>query len=235
MNPTRSDIERMLAERLEFLIGIGHDMRSPLTGIAGFASILAELPSVSGDPTASEAAAYIRREARLLVELLSQLLDFGQVEQGQPHLEHESIDLVRLVELVVEPFALRHPDLTFRVLHDDDQVAVQGDFLKLNRIMTNLLDNAVAHSPAGTVISVSVAHDDDDVVLTVEDQGKGVNPEDRTLIFERFVRRSSERPGAGIGLYVVKGLVDADGGSVSVDGDQGARFEVRLPRNSGVS
>lgn len=231
MNRTRSEIERMLAERLDFLIGIGHDMRAPLTGIVGFASILAELQSVSSDETAGEAVVYIRREAQKLVELLNQLLDFGQVERGQPRLESEPIDLVRLVRLVIEPFAARHPGISFQLFNSDDEVTLQGDFLKLNRVVTNLIDNAVAHSPRDSVISVSVGYDDDDVVLSVEDQGKGVNPEDRTLIFERFVRRSSDRPGAGIGLYVVKGLVDAHGGSVTVAGDQGARFEVRLPRH----
>jgi two-component system OmpR family sensor kinase len=230
MTRTRSDIERMLAERLDFLIGIGHDMRAPLTGIAGFASILAELPPVSADPTASEATAYIRREAQKLVELLNQLLDFGQVEQGRPHLDHEPIDLVRLVELVVDPFAARHPEFTFELVCGEPEVIAEGDFLKLTRVVTNLIDNAVTHSPVGSVISVSVGYDDDEVVLIVQDQGKGVDPEDRVLIFDRFVRRSSHTPGAGIGLYVVRGLVQAHGGSVSVDGDQGARFEVRLPR-----
>ncbi len=84
MSPTRSEIEKMLADRLEFLIGVGHDMRAPLTGIAGFAAVLAELESVAADPTASEAVAYIRKEAQRLVELLNQLLDFGHVEQGGP-------------------------------------------------------------------------------------------------------------------------------------------------------
>jgi signal transduction histidine kinase len=220
----------MLAERLDFLIGIGHDMRAPLTGIAGFASILAELPTVAADTTASEATAYIRREAQRLVELLNQLLDFGQIEQGKPRLDNELIDLVRVAHLAIEPYATRHPHIRFDILHEEPEVMVEGDFLKLTRVLTNLIDNAVAHSPAGAVISVSVGFDDEEVVLTVQDQGKGVDPEDRFLIFERFVRRSSHRPGAGIGLYVVKGLVEAHGGSVSVDGDQGARFEVRLPR-----
>ncbi|MFN2487573.1 MAG: histidine kinase dimerization/phospho-acceptor domain-containing protein [Acidimicrobiia bacterium] len=82
MNRTRSEIERLLAQRLEFLIGIGHGMRAPLTGIAGFGAILAEQAAVASDPTAREASAYIRSEADKLVELLNQLLDCGQVEQG---------------------------------------------------------------------------------------------------------------------------------------------------------
>ncbi|CAN5818825.1 hypothetical protein BH18ACT6_BH18ACT6_13160 [soil metagenome] len=212
-------------------MGIGHDMRAPLTGIAGFAAILAEQAAVASDPTAREASAYIRSEADKLVELLNQLLDFGQVEQGRPRLESEPIDLVKLVRLVIAPFAARHRGVRFEISAAEPEVTVEGDFLKLTRVVTNLIDNAVAHCPEAAAVSVSVGYDDDEVVVTVDDQGKGVNPEDRTLIFERFVRRSSEDPGAGIGLYVVKGLVDAHGGSIKVDGDHGARFQVRLPRS----
>ena len=89
-------------------------MRSPLTGISGFGAILAELPAVATDPTASEAVAYIRREAQKLVEMLNQLLDFGQVEQAC-HLETEPIDLVRLVRRAIEPWAAPLPRRPFWV------------------------------------------------------------------------------------------------------------------------
>jgi hypothetical protein len=229
----------MLADRLEFLIGVGHDMRSPLTGIAGFAAVLAELESVGTDPTASEAVAYIRKEAQRLVELLNQLLDFGQVEQGGPNLDREPIDLVRMARQAVEPWAVRHPHVTFRLVQNGDSM-VEGDFLKLHRVLANLLDNAVRHSPDGGTITVDVGGDGSEAFLSVTDEGAGVPVEDRERVFQRFVRlagdsQSSEgkKRGPGIGLYVVRGLVEAHGGSVSVkeggDGGAGARFIVRLP------
>ena len=239
MSPTRSEIEKMLADRLEFLIGVGHDMRSPLTGIAGFAAVLAELESVAADPTASEAAAYIRKEAQRLVELLNQLLDFGQVEQGGPNLDREPIDLARMARQAVEPWVLRYPQVTFRLVQHGDAI-VEGDFLKLHRVLANLLDNAVRHSPDGGTITVDVGGDGSESFLSVTDEGAGVPVEDRQRVFERFVRLASEtrsdegrKRGSGIGLYVVKGLVEAHGGSVSVEegGEEGAgaRFVVKLP------
>ena len=228
----------MLADRLEFLIGVGHDMRSPLTGIAGFAAVLAELESVGADPTASEAVAYIRKEAQRLVELLNQLLDFGQVEQGGPSLDREPIDLARMARQAVEPWVLRHPHVTFRLVNHGDAI-VEGDFLKLHRVLANLLDNAVRHSPGGGTITVDVGGDGSEAFLSVTDEGAGVPAEDRLRVFERFVRLASEsnpegrKRGPGIGLYVVKGLVEAHGGSVAVEdgGDEGvgARFVVKLP------
>lgn len=229
----------MLADRLEFLIGVGHDMRSPLTGIAGFAAVLAELESIVADPTASEAVAYIRKEAQRLVELLNQLLDFGQVEQGGPNLDREPIDLARMARQAVEPWVLRYPQVIFRLVHHGDAI-VEGDFLKLHRVLANLLDNAVRHSPGGGTITVDVGGDGSEAFLSVTDEGAGVPVEDRQRVFQRFVRLASEghpgegkKRGPGIGLYVVKGLVEAHGGSVSVEegGDEGvgARFVVKLP------
>ncbi len=229
----------MLADRLEFLIGVGHDMRSPLTGIAGFAAVLAELESVLADPTASEAVAYIRKEAQRLVELLNQLLDFGQVEQGGPNLDREPIDLARMARQAVEPWVVRYPNVTFRLVHHGDAI-VEGDFLKLHRVLANLIDNAVRHSPDGGTITVDVGGDGSEAFLSVSDEGAGVPVEDRQRVFQRFVRLASEiqpaeekKRNPGIGLYVVKGLVEAHGGSVAVEegGDEGvgARFVVRLP------
>jgi len=252
LSRTRSEIEKMLADRLVFLIGVGHDMRAPLTGIAGFAAVLAELDSVASDPTAGEAVAYIRKEAQRLVELLNQLLDFGLVEQGGPNLDREPIDLVRMARQAVEPWGVRHPHVNFRLVHHGD-VMVEGDFLKLHRVLANLLDNAVRHSPDGGTITVDVGGDGSEAVLSVADEGAGVPVADRERVFHRFVRLSSDpysgggpyqsgdrdRAGAGIGLYVVRGLVEAHGGSVSVEegpvevgrvkGGLGARFVVKLP------
>jgi len=234
LNPTRSDIERMLAARLDFLIGVGHDMRAPLTGIAGFAAVLAELDSVIADPTATEAVAYIRKEAHRLVDLLDQLLDFGHVERGEPRLDLEPIDLVRLARQVVEPWATRHPEVSFRFVHTGE-VVVHGDFMKLNRVIANLLDNAVRHSPVGGSVTLEINEAGESAVLAVTDQGTGVPLRDRNRVFARFVTIPDSHPdpasvpGAGIGLYVVRGLVEAHGGTVEIEDAPGARFVVRLP------
>jgi signal transduction histidine kinase len=236
---SRSDIERMLLQRLEFLMGVGHDMRAPLTGIAGFAAVLSELDSVVGDPTAAEAVGYIRREASRLVEMLNQLLDFGRVELaqgGQPmsSLDLEPIDLARLTNQVVTPLSLLHPQLRFEVT-TEGEVIILGDFLRLYRIVSNLLDNAVRHSPAGGSITVAVTRAGDSAELSVADEGPGIPLHQRERVFERFVRLpGTPGEGAGIGLYIVKGLTAAHGGQVRVEDafPAGARFVVSFPAGS---
>jgi two-component system OmpR family sensor kinase len=229
LSPTRTEIQQMLAERLDFLMGVGHDMRAPLTGIAGFAAVLAELDSVANDPMASEAIAYIRHEASRLVELLNQLLYLGQVEQGIPRLEIETLDLGRLTRQTIEPLAVLHPSLTFRLVQSGEPV-VAGDFLKLHRVLDNLIDNAIKHSPPGGAITVEVGSTGGEAWIAVSDEGEGVPVADRARVFERFVRLGrAEGNGAGIGLYIVQGLVAAHGGTVSVEDAPGARFVVRLP------
>lgn len=219
----------MLADRLDFLMGVGHDMRVPLTGIAGFAAVLSELESVAADPTAAEAVDYIRREASRLVDMLNQLLYFGQVEQGMPQLEIEVLDLGQLARQAVEPFAALNPSLTFRLIQTGE-TTVDGDFLKLHRVLGNLLDNAIKHSPPSGHITVEVGSIGEEAWLAVIDEGEGVAIEDRERIFDRFVRLNGRhRSGAGIGLYIVKGLVSAHGGSVTVEGSEGSKFVVRLP------
>ena len=113
----------------------------------------------------------------------------------------------------------------------------KGDFLKLHRVLANLLDNAVRHSPDGGTITVDVGGDGSEAFLSVTDEGAGVPVEDRTRVFERFVRMTTETPsnegkkrGPGIGLYVVKGLVEAHGGSVSVE--EGGRSREPEPASS---
>lgn len=229
MSPTRMEIEQMLADRLDFLMGVGHDMRVPLTGIAGFATVLSELESTLTDPTASEAVAYICKEASRLVDMLNQLLYFGQVEQGMPHLEIEALDLGRLARQAMEPFAALNPSLTFHLVQNGETM-VDGDFLKLHRVLGNLIDNAVKHSPPAGQITVEVGSNRQDAWMAVTDQGEGVAAADRDRIFDRFVRLNSRhRAGAGIGLYIVKGLVGAHGGSVTLEEADGSRFVVRLP------
>jgi signal transduction histidine kinase len=124
-------------------------------------------------------------------------------------------------------------------LIENGDAVVEGDFLKLHRVLANLLDNAVRHSPEGGTITVDVGGDGTEAFLSVTDEGTGVPVEDRERVFQRFVSladapsSAGKKQGPGIGLYVVKGLVEAHGGSVSVKGGgedrAGACFVVRLP------
>src|SRR5690606_10979330 len=225
-----SQLDRAQRERTDFLVGVAHDMRSPLAGIIGFARILEELDSVAADPMAGEAVKFIAAESQRLSDLVSQLVDLGRVDLGETSLDVEPLDLSGVVSQVVESARARFPAHRFAV-KADEAVLIEADLLRLNRIVANLVENAAVHGPSGGLVAVEVRQDDDEAVIAVSDRGTGVASADRERIFERFVRLDGNHPGTGIGLYLVKALVDAHGGTISVEDAPGggARFEVRLP------
>lgn len=223
------EMDRSQRERTDFLVGVAHDMRSPLAGIIGFARILEELDSVTGDPMALEAVRFIAAESQRLADLVAELVDLGRVDLGEATLEREPLDLRRAAEHAVESVRGRFPGHRF-VVRAPQPVPVEADLLRLDRVIVNLVENAAVHGPQGGLVTIDVAREGEEAVLAVSDRGTGVSPEERDRVFERFVRLDGSSAGSGIGLYLVKGLVEAHGGSVSVDDAPGggARFTVRL-------
>lgn len=228
-----NQLDRAQRERTDFLVGVAHDMRSPLAGIIGFVRILEELDSVASDPMAKEAVEFIGAESQRLADLVAQLVDLGRVELGETGLERETVDLTKLAGEAIESARRRFPTHRF-ALHAGGGVVVEGDLLRLHRVVANLIENAAIHGPSAGLVTVEVADDDQGAVVAVSDRGPGVPLDDRRRIFERFVRLDGSGPGTGIGLYLVKVIVDAHGGSVAVDDAPGggARFQVWLPKGS---
>lgn len=228
-----SQLDRAQRERTDFLVGVAHDMRSPLAGIIGFARILEELDSVSSDPMAVEAVRFIGSESQRLSDLVSQLVDLGRVDLGETTLDLEMLDLAKLAVQVVDAARGRFPAHRFAV-KANEPVNIEGDMLRLHRVVANLVENAAIHGPTGGLVTVEVTSDGGEVLITVSDRGAGIPNAERDRIFERFVRLDGSTAGTGIGLYLVKALVDAHGGKISVSDAPGggARFEVRLPTGS---
>ncbi|MFP3915074.1 MAG: ATP-binding protein [Actinomycetota bacterium] len=228
-----SQLDRVQRERTDFLVGVAHDMRSPLAGIIGFARILEELESVASDPMAVEAIQFIGAESQRLADLVSQLVDLGRVDLGETSLDLERLDLSKLAHQVVEAARGRFPAHRFAV-RAAEPVEIEGDMLRLHRVVANLVENAAIHGPTGGLVTVEVAADGDEALIAVSDRGPGVPSSERERIFERFVRLDGSSAGTGIGLYLVRALVDAHRGRISVTDSPGggARFEVRLPMGS---
>lgn len=228
-----SQLDRVQRERTDFLVGVAHDMRSPLAGIIGFARILEELDSVTADPMAMEAIQFIAAESQRLSDLVSQLVDLGRADLGETSLEIEPLDLAKVAARVVESVRSRFPGHRF-ALKADQPVPIQGDMLRLHRVVANLVENAAVHGPTDGLVTVEVYSDGSEAVVTVSDRGAGVPAEERERIFERFVRLDGSGAGTGIGLYLVKVLVDSHRGTIAVTDAPGggARFVVRLPAGS---
>ena len=216
------------------LDSVSHDLRTPLAAIRATAGNLAD-PDVPWTEDAQRAAAQsIDREAERLSRLLRNMLDLGRIEGSALKPTLELYELADLVEPVVERFASSINPPRLEVDVPPDLPAVRVDGLFMDQILTNLIDNAARYAP-GCPIRISATTADGAELLLVEDGGPGVPPSEMSRIFERFYRLPG-RPdsrisgGSGIGLAVVRGLVEAMGGSVAARRSSigGLAVEVRL-------
>lgn len=219
-----------------FLSDASHELRTPLASIRGYAE-LQRTGMIATDEERATAVARIEEQAARMGTLVEDLLALARLDEER----EQPTDLVELAVLARDAVADAgsldaERDVT---LHAEADPLVLGQEAKLRQVFTNLLGNAVAHTPPGTPIEVRVAVDAAraQAVVDVDDAGPGVPPESRDKIFERFHReaggtaRTRGPAGAGLGLAVVSGIVEAHGGTVTV-GDSpagGARFSVRLP------
>lgn len=222
--------------RDEFLAMLSHELRNPLGAVLNAAQLLSH--ERASWESVNMAADVIQRQGRQMARLLDDLLDVARVTQGKIGIRKQVVDLAVLLEDAVE--AVR-PEIDGRRHKLDIDICeqplfVEGDAARLLQIQENLLVNAAKYTPPGGRIRVRLARENDDAVIAVEDNGQGIMPEMLTAIFDLFVqeKRSLARTegGMGIGLSLVKLLVELHGGSVSVASEgrgKGSTFVVRLP------
>jgi PAS domain S-box-containing protein len=233
MSGTAQDItERKQIDQLRdtILATVSHELRTPLTSILGFAMTLRE--RALAEDTRTRVIETLLDQARKLELLLADLLDLDRLRHGFVKPSLVETDVVRLVEQIVSThMGGTHPIAFYGRARD---LAV--DPPKVERIVDNLIANAVHHTPAGTEIDVRVEEGDGGIVIAVDDAGSGVSPNERHTIFEPFRRGSdsSTRTGAGVGLSLVSQFAELHGGRVWVDqsASGGASFRVFLPRET---
>ena len=228
--------ERQLARvKSELVSGVSHELRTPLAQIRMFAEML-RLGWVRSDDERQRSVAIIDQEARRLAHLVENILQFSRAERSAPRVSVEALELTALVDEVVESFAplAGARGATVRTTHSGHAVAL-GDRDALRQVLLNLLDNAVKYGPVGQTITAGTRLTSDGrVQVWVDDQGAGIPGRDKARIWEPFRRldRAVEAgiSGNGIGLAVVRELVAAQGGTVSVNDapDGGASFVVTL-------
>jgi two-component system sensor histidine kinase KdpD len=222
--------------RSALLNSISHDLRTPLSTVLGSTTTLIDY----GDQLAPEVRAdllqSIREEAERLNRYVGDLLDMTRLEGGALEPRSDLFDVRKAVDAAVERVARR---LGARRLERDYAVQVslvKADAGLLEQAVVNILENAIAYSPEGSLIEVAVYEDQDDVVVSIEDQGRGIARTDLERIFEKFRRldQPSDRgKGAGLGLSIAKGFVEAMGGriaAVSPVTDRGTRLLISLPK-----
>jgi PAS domain S-box-containing protein len=218
----------------EFLAMVSHELRNPLFAIANAASVLDSIGTPH--PIADKARGMIRRQTELLTRIVNDLLDIARLTAGKLVLQQTRLDLGMLVERRVAELASNH--VLDRHVYDVHAapVLIHGDGTRLEQVVTHLVTNAVKYTPPGGLVTVEVETALDQAVLRVRDTGVGIALDLLPRIFDRFVQseRGLDRRdgGMGIGLAIVRQLVEAHGGRVEArsDGpDQGTEITVWLP------
>lgn len=220
--------ERM---RAEFVAMLSHDMRAPLAAARGMIETLATEWNHLDDGLRDDLLERASKNGIKLGGLIEQLLEHSQLEAGRVEPFTESVNVARVVADVTGNLAVLLAG--HRVVTEaDPRLNVIADRQAAERILTNLLMNAAKYSPDGTTIVVSARSDGDRIAVAVTDQGTGIAPEERERVFDSFYRgsRTNGRSGLGLGLAIVRRLVELHDGTVSIaTSDRGSTFTVLLP------
>jgi signal transduction histidine kinase len=232
--------ERQVAERQnhakdEFLAMLGHELRNPLSAISSAASLIG-LPGVSTDGV-QRAKKIIQRQSQHLGSIVDDLLDLSRAMSGKILLNRVPLDVAALVAGTLETFRATGRSNDYELVQDLAAGWVEGDATRLEQIASNLIDNALKYTPAGGRIDVRTWTENDDVVLCVRDNGVGIAADLLPHVFDVFVQGSStldrSQGGLGIGLSLVRRLVELHGGEIEADSrgpGSGSTFTLRLPR-----
>jgi len=220
----------------EFLAMLSHELRNPLTPLH---TSLEVLHSSQGEK-AERLYAIMKRQLVHLTRLVDDLLDVSRSSSGALEVQKENVDLATLIEQAVITSKKHMEDRAhhLEVRIDEPPLLVDVDVVRMGQVLGNLLHNAAKYTDPGGRIVISGRRDDDQIVVEVKDNGRGIPEAARVRIFEPFVQEEPRSSGLGVGLALVKRLVELHGGTVAVASDgagKGSIFSVRLPVGSGVS
>jgi signal transduction histidine kinase len=226
LDAARGETEQMLDRQREFVADASHELRTPLTSVLANLDLLADELRGEQAETAQAALRATRRMRRLVGDLL--LLARADAERAQPHRPTDLAEVLVDVASELGPVAENH-DLSI----DAHPAVVPGVRDDLHRLLLNLLENAVRHTPPGTHIHASTALEDGEAVIHVDDDGPGISPELERRVFDRFVRGAGDGGrGSGLGLSIVRAVTESHGGTVALERPQngtGTRFVIRIP------
>jgi len=232
----RDRAEQQNQAKDEFMAMLAHELRNPLSAISAAVQVLEA--SNGQEIPALRARSIIARQVQHLARLVDDLLEVGRVVTGKIVLDRQTIDFADLVHRAVGVCAERPNDQHLEI--HAQPVWIEGDLVRMEQIVNNIVGNAVKYTPRGGSIRVRVSAEDSDAVLRVEDTGYGISPDLLPRVFDLFVQgeRTLDRAqgGLGIGLTLVRRLVQLHGGTVSAFSEgpgRGSVFTVRLPRVAG--
>ncbi len=226
------EVSRM---KTEFVSSVSHEFRTPLSAIEALLERL-ESGRVQDEEMLHRYYQASRREVQRLTAMVNQLLDFSRLKESRTEFSFETIDLNRLTEEALQSFRnLGFDECLEDALYEEAPLNISADKDAAYQCIHNLIDNALKYSPSGSQVTIVSGRRDGEVFLRVSDRGPGITPEERELIFEQFYRASSADihgiQGAGIGLALVKRVMQAHGGAVTLESrvGEGSSFQLTFP------
>ena len=231
----RAAAERISRSKDEFIAVLSHELRTPLNAILSWVHVLKHPEGVKNLARGLDA---IARNAETQRRLISDILDVSRMDLGKLRLELETVDAAELVSSSVATLGALMTDKSLSVVVDVERVThpVTADPSRMQQILWNLLSNAIKFSSAGGQIKVQLDQDDEGLTLIVQDQGQGIKPEFLPYLFDRFTQSDSGsnryHGGLGLGLSIVKQLVELHGGTITADSagtGLGSAFTVKIP------
>jgi len=221
--------------RRQLLADVSHELMTPLTAMRGYIETLSMSELNLDDKTRERYLAIVTEETHRLEQIIGDLLDLARLEGGGTTIRRDRVEVAGLFSRVSARHEREMAQRTIRLVQNVDPAAdhVTGDRDRLEQALQNLAANALRHTPDGGAITLSSAATADGILLTVRDTGPGIPQEHLPLIFDRFYKADASRKaagGSGLGLSIVKTIVERHGGTISARNDGGAVFEIRLPR-----
>lgn len=232
-----ADIRTAEKKKDELVLYLAHDIRTPLTSVIGYLTLLEEMPELTKEQQDKFIHVTLEKANRLEV-LVNEFFDITRFNRHEIDLARTKIDLYyMLVQLADEVYPLLTPDGKTVVISADENCKIYGDGDKLARVFNNILKNAITYSEPGSEIRIEASEEGEETVICFINRGQTISKREQEQIFDKFYRRDEARQtnsgGAGLGLAIAKELVEMHGGTIGVTSEEGVTaFTVRIPRAS---
>jgi signal transduction histidine kinase len=222
----------------QFLATLGHELRNPLNVILGYSELMSRLPMVADNDQLRNMVEAVRRNAQSQSQLISDLLDLSRLQMGKLSLHQDTLSLVTIINDAIETVReeAQEKSIAINISLPDKLLLVEGDSLRLQQVIWNLLNNAIKFTPGGGRVNITLTSEGDEAVIAFEDNGVGIAPDFLPHAFDMFRQADAstvrQHEGMGIGLALVQRLIQCHAGSVtaySAGVGLGACFTIRLP------
>lgn len=222
--------------RSDFIANVSHELRTPISMLQGYSEAILD-GVIANDEERDEMIQVIHEESLRMGRLVTDLLDLARMESGHMKLYKDDIAVIPFIDRIVHKFtqAARDADVTLHLEHPEKEVFSTFDGDRLEQVFTNLIDNAIRHTPAKGKVTLRIEEHGDTCRLTVTDTGDGIPEEDLPFIFERFYKadkaRTRVKGGTGLGLSIAKNIIDSHGGVITASRgeEKGTIMSVTLP------